>query len=199
MPKQVDHHQRRHEIAGALWRVVADRGVAAVSLRSVAAEAGVSMGLVQHYFGTKHQMVGFAMDTVAERVAQRHAAEVAHLPQPPAPRAAVRALLVQFVPTDQARRQEGHTLLGLLIGGPPDDPLAGRLRDGMRELREVVAGQIAEAGIAPDPETATTVLLGLTDGLAVHVIGGYLTPAAALAALDVHLDSVFGPAPDAVP
>lgn len=192
VPKQVDHEQRRREIAAALWRVVGARGVEAVSLRAVAAEAGVSMGLVQHYFHTRDEMLSFAMDTVAERVAQRYAAEVSQLPQPLSPRAAVRALLVQFLPGDEAARLEGHALLGFLIGGPPDDPLAERLRDGMRQLREFVGGQIAEAGLAADPETATTALLGLTDGLAVHVMGGYVTSDAALAALDTHLESVFG-------
>ncbi|NLZ97477.1 MAG: TetR family transcriptional regulator, partial [Micrococcus sp.] len=50
MPKIVDHEQRRRELAQAIWSIIALRGLSAVTLRSVAAEAGVSMGTVQHYF-----------------------------------------------------------------------------------------------------------------------------------------------------
>ncbi|WP_226346735.1 TetR family transcriptional regulator C-terminal domain-containing protein [Agilicoccus flavus] len=57
MPRQVDHAQRRSEISHAVWAVVARNGLDAVSLRTVAAEAGISAGRVQHYFATKDEMV----------------------------------------------------------------------------------------------------------------------------------------------
>lgn len=46
MPKQVDHDERRREIATAVLRLVTTGGVEAASLRTVAGEAGVSMGAV---------------------------------------------------------------------------------------------------------------------------------------------------------
>jgi TetR/AcrR family transcriptional regulator, transcriptional repressor of bet genes len=48
MPKQVDHEERRQEIAAAVVRLVTTRGIETASLRTVASEAGVSMGAVQH-------------------------------------------------------------------------------------------------------------------------------------------------------
>ena len=48
MPKLVDHHERRTLLAAALLRVAATRGLMDVSLRHVAAEAGVTAGMVQH-------------------------------------------------------------------------------------------------------------------------------------------------------
>ena len=94
MVKQVDHAARRRAIADALWRVVAREGFEGVSLRHVAAEAGVSMGMVQHYFHTKEQMLLFALDSMEERVGARFAAELARFPDLPPPQAAVRAFLV---------------------------------------------------------------------------------------------------------
>ena len=61
MPKQVDREERRRDIAAAVLRIVTTRGVEAASLRTVAAEAGVSMGAVQHYFTTKDEMLRFAL------------------------------------------------------------------------------------------------------------------------------------------
>ncbi|MGH3984905.1 MAG: TetR/AcrR family transcriptional regulator [Pseudonocardiaceae bacterium] len=193
MPKQVDHTERRRAIAEALWRVVAREGFEGVSLRHVAAEAGVSMGLVQHYFHTKEQMLLFALDTMEERVGARFAAELATLPDPPPPRAAVRAFFVQLLPLDEPRRAEGHSLYALLAGGLRHGELAQRLRTGMGQLREFVTGQVAAAGIAADPELAAATLMALADGLAAHVLGRHLSPEAAEAALDAQLDTVFGP------
>ncbi|MGH3910171.1 MAG: TetR/AcrR family transcriptional regulator, partial [Pseudonocardiaceae bacterium] len=64
MPKRVDHRARRTQIADALMRVAATKGLQAVSLRHVAHEAGVSAGMVQHYFRTKDEMMTFALEVV---------------------------------------------------------------------------------------------------------------------------------------
>lgn len=193
MPKQVDHTARRRAIADALWRVVAREGFEGVSLRHVAAEAGVSMGMVQHYFHTKEQMLLFALDTMEERAGARFAAELARLPDPPPPRAAVRALLIQLLPLDEARRAEGHSLYALLVGGLRPGELGQRLRTGMGQLREFLTGHVAASKVASDPESAAVTLMALTDGLAAHVLGGFLSPETAEAVLDAHLDTVFGP------
>ncbi|MFD9892984.1 TetR/AcrR family transcriptional regulator [Amycolatopsis sp. NPDC059027] len=71
MPKIVDRAERRREIADALLRLVAAGGVEAVSVRSVAAEAGVSAGAVQKYFSTKEELFRFALDLTGEFVEQR--------------------------------------------------------------------------------------------------------------------------------
>lgn len=191
MPKQVDHTARRRAIADALWRVVARDGFEDVSLRHVAAEAGVSMGLVQHYFRTKEQMLLFALDTMEELAGARFAAELASLPDAPPPRAVVRAFLIQLLPLDEARRTEGHSLYALLGGALRYDQIGERLRNGMAQLHEYVAAQIAAVGHAPDPEVAAAALLALADGMAAHVLVGYLTPATAIAALDCQLDAAF--------
>jgi AcrR family transcriptional regulator len=55
--------------------VIGSRGLEAVSLRDVAAQAGVSMGAVQHYFASKDQMLLFALSHMRDRVlARMHAA-----------------------------------------------------------------------------------------------------------------------------
>lgn len=53
-------------IRDAAVRTLADRGVAATSLRAVAEEAGVSVGLVQHYFRNKAGLVAAVDDHVLQ-------------------------------------------------------------------------------------------------------------------------------------
>ena len=69
LPKQVDRHERRREIAAAVVRVVGERGLQGVTFREVAAEAGVSVALVQHYFGTKDNLLIETLDMESARLA----------------------------------------------------------------------------------------------------------------------------------
>ena len=71
MPKIVDHEQRRRELAEALWRVIAESGPTAVSIRSVAAEAGWSPGSLRHYFQPREELLVFAMNLSEDRVTAR--------------------------------------------------------------------------------------------------------------------------------
>ncbi|GAA2441717.1 TetR/AcrR family transcriptional regulator [Streptomyces macrosporus] len=201
MPKRVDHHARRTLIADALMRVAADRGLEAVSLRHVAAEAGVSTGMVQHYFRTKDEMMTFAMETVGERTEARLTAAVEALGESPAPKALVRTLLTGLLPLDEPRRAEGRVALAFLAYSAARPRVAAALREDAAGMREVLAGRIRaaqDAGDAPeelDPDHAATALLALVDGLGVHVLGEHYAPETALAVLDAHLDTVFGPSP----
>lgn len=52
-----DAQRTRAAILQAARRLLADQDFAAVSIRDIAAAAGVSHGLVQHHFGTREQLV----------------------------------------------------------------------------------------------------------------------------------------------
>ena len=67
MPKIVDHEQRRAEIAEALWRVVARQGLEGATIRAVAAEAGWSRGIVEHYFDNKDELLAFSCRLAGDR------------------------------------------------------------------------------------------------------------------------------------
>src|SRR3954471_3719079 len=104
MPRQVDHDVRRLHIAQAVWRLATKGGLEQVTLRRVAAEAGVSARLLQYYFGTRAQLLLGALEilnTEAERRA-RERLEVSG--EAPSPRAVVRAVLLELLPLDEERR-----------------------------------------------------------------------------------------------
>jgi DNA-binding transcriptional regulator YbjK len=66
MPKIVDHDERRRIIVEALWRVVARDGAHEVSVRHVAAEAGMPKSSIGHYVGTMPQLMGLAVDQLVQ-------------------------------------------------------------------------------------------------------------------------------------
>lgn len=197
MPKQVDHEARRQQIAEAVCRLAGSHGLEAVSLRHVATEAGVSMGLVQHYFTTKDQMLLFAFQAMSERVEQRISEAVAALPHPQTVRSLLRALLVEMLPLGEHSRSEAPVWVAFLARAAVEPSLADLLRESGKALRDFVAGRISaaqEAGEAPtglDPDRETAALLALVDGLMMHALIGEEPPGAALATLDYHLDRIF--------
>ncbi|MEH1127781.1 TetR/AcrR family transcriptional regulator [Micromonospora sp. CPCC 206061] len=197
MPKVVDHHERRTLIADALLRVAARDGLEAVSLRHVATEAGVTSGMVQHYFRTKDEMMHFALGVVRERNEARITAAVTRLGPTPTPREFLQAFLTGLLPLDDASRADGLVALAFLAYAAVRPEAGASLRQDAPQLFAYIADQIrtaqaagtAHAGV--DPDAAATGLLGLTEGLGLYLLTGQTTPETALKTLDAHLAFVF--------
>lgn len=105
MPKQVDHDERRREIAGAVARLAGKRGLAAVTFREVAAEAGMSVALVQHYFRSKQNLLLQTVDIVSGRMTERFATRMSALGPGAGAIDRMRAVGVSFLPTDEDSRE----------------------------------------------------------------------------------------------
>lgn len=191
MPKIVDHDERRGRITAALLRLAARDGLDAVSLRHVAAEAGVTAGMVQHYFGSKDAMMTEAMRTTTARYEARIAAGVARLGDAPAPRAMIGVILHSFLPTDDEEAADGRVALSFQSYAATRADAAASLNEGNLLLRGHLAQLIAATG-SDDPDTTAIALLATAEGLAVHVLGSALPVADARAALDRALAAQLG-------
>ncbi|CAM4484223.1 TetR family transcriptional regulator C-terminal domain-containing protein [Nocardia ninae] len=195
MPKQVDHQERRQQIAAAVCRLAAAHGLEGVSLRHVAAEAGVSMGRVQHYFKTKDEMLLFAFGTISEDIEHRVTQAVSALPQPPDARSLVRALLIEMMPIGDHAKAEMPMWVAFFARAVVEPQMAELLRQGTRSLHGFVAEHISNARPASDScdaDREADILLSLTDGLMMRLMVGGIDAETALAALDHQLDRAFG-------
>jgi AcrR family transcriptional regulator len=198
MPKKVDHSSRRATIAESVWRLTAKGGVEAVTMRAVAADAGMSLGQVQHYFASKDELLAFAFELVGEQVAAR----VGQRDDPvteeePTPREFVRNVLVEMLPLDEQRSLEAHVSFAYLARAAVAPDLAARLRKLHAELQDFVVDQIRRGqrgGTVPvhlDPGREARTLLAVLDGLTAHALVGHHSPTDAELALDAHLDDLF--------
>ncbi|GAA4700562.1 transcriptional regulator, TetR family [Promicromonospora umidemergens] len=106
MPKLADHDQRRTQITSAARRVIARDGLAAATFQSVAAEAGISVRLVQYYFGTKRKFLLATHHAVVADAGARFTRRLSTLGAEPAPREVIRAILTELLPTDADRRRD---------------------------------------------------------------------------------------------
>jgi AcrR family transcriptional regulator len=198
MPQRVDHQERREHIAAALVRVVATQGLESVSLRHVPAQAGVTAGMVQHYFPSKDAMMQFAMDTASARFDKRITAAVEALGPEPSARELVAAVLTTLMPTtgpDAA--DDGRVALAFMAYAATRATVSADLQRSNVGLRDFIASRLRQAtseGLAPaslDCESAATILVALTDGLAVQMLSSDLPAETAAAALDAQLDQTF--------
>ena len=196
MPKRVDHEARRRAIAEAIFEVIGSRGLEAVSLRDVAAQAGVSMGAVQHYFASKEEMLLFALGHMRDRVLARMQAELAAIAEPTA-REIVRAAASAMLPMGEQGRQEAIVAGAFYSVATVHPVYADVLREGYQRLLAVSrqslrtaaeAGQIAD-GIDTDREAA--MLFFMIQGLIGPILIAILSPADALALIDHQLDRIF--------
>lgn len=198
MPKQVDHAQRRSQLAEALWSIAERDGLAAATVRRVAAEAGVSVGMVQHYFSTKDEMLLFALNWVGEDFANRITEKIAALPQPRDPYEVVWIILSERLPLQPRSRVHMQAMVTWLGRGVINPDLARYMHDGTAQLREYLAEQLRQAqqvGHVPDkidPISNADGLLALTDGLSSHLLQDLHTPEAALNILAQQLNHLFG-------
>lgn len=193
MPKQVDHAERRHQLADALWTIAERDGFAAATVRNVAAEAGVSVGMVQHYFSTKDEMLLFALTSVGEELGARVVAKIGALPEPRDPYEVVWIVLSDRLPLHPRSKVHAQALITWLSHGADDPELARYLSEGTHRIRDYLADQLRAAQVADrtDPVLTADGLLALTDGLTSHVLQGLHTPESAKAVLTEALRHVF--------
>jgi AcrR family transcriptional regulator len=198
MPKKVDHGERRREIIEALWRVAAQRGLAAVSFREVAAEARVSVRRVQYYFGTKAQLLAAAIQLLGERIVARGLARMAELGPEPTTRALLRAAIVGSLPSDDETSTDALLFLTFYIAAMTDTSLQSA--DALAAPRQTVGAVIdliqraAEAGetrAGVDPHKDGQMILAANTGLILAVLAGQQTYQQAMATMDHQLDRLF--------
>jgi TetR/AcrR family transcriptional regulator, transcriptional repressor of bet genes len=199
MPRQVDHQERREAIAEAIVRLVTTKGVEAASLRAVAAEAGVSMGAVQHYFTTRDEMLLFALE-YGNRIFGARVQKLIAERRPATLRETFRLFFSLLLPLDDDGRSGARLWAALIARGCVDEPTAKLAAEAYTNLTAFVDRQVTEA--ANERETADGIdvarsarhLVSVIEGLRWPLLFGVYSERDALAVLDAQLDLIFGPA-----
>jgi AcrR family transcriptional regulator len=111
VPRRADHDARRATLVEALWRVVRDHGIGEVSIRSVAAEAGMSPTALRYYFPSRDDLLEAAMLGTLERGTTR----VRPLLEAARDRAGVERVFLEMLPTDKLRRDDQEIYLAFAI------------------------------------------------------------------------------------
>ena len=167
MPKIVDHAQRRTEIIHALWAVIYERGIHAVTYQAVARAAGISVGRIQHYFSSKQELVHAGCRAIVETAADAHQERTGSL----APMEALAELLTASIPRSETFRLGMAVWYAYLAQATADPRIEEIIGDASRGTLERAASLLRSAG-APAREAPR--LVALSNGLAQSVLTGAL-------------------------
>ena len=170
MPKIVDHEQRRQLIVDGMWKIVQRDGFKAVSVRSVAAEVGLSKSTIAHYFNSQDEILAVAVQQQIEvNNRQFHALDMSSC----TPEIAVKAMLVA-IPTTPKQRRQSQVWLALLEHSGSSAQIAETLAYLNSEIRAalgVLLNALAQNGYVAqgrDLDAEVVKLHGLIDGLSVQ-------------------------------
>lgn len=177
MARTADHDARRRQILTGV-RVVARRdGLGHVTMAKAADAAGVSVGMVQHYFATKDQLLIDTARAVRHDVLARIDAATA---RSEARGARIESMLAdglaQLLPLDNRRRHETYLMHAFTGMALEHQPLRRHLRAEHEQLvaRVVLAlrnGKVCgEVDPDTDAETAGYATMALTEGLAARLL-----------------------------
>jgi len=171
MPKVVDADERRHVLAAAAARVIAASGIAATTLRDVAAEAGLTTGSLTHYFSDKHELLIFTLQASLEhRRAAHPRADTGDVV------ADLRSLLEGVLPISDVARLHWIVSIAFAAEAAADDELAAVQRRAYRHFLESATDLVARAratrriAVAGDPATTAQLLIALADGVALQAL-----------------------------
>ncbi len=165
-----------------------------MSLITVAAQAGVSPGRVQHYFPTKRELVEAAFERGNALSSGRISAKARPDDQDVSRRRLLTVVLTELIPYDAVTRAHLRVRQSFTAVALADEAIAARLRVDYAKLH----GQLADllrydqaAGhirAGTDPAVAAVTLVALAEGLAYYVLIG-VCPAEA--ARDQVLAAIF--------
>lgn len=167
---------KRTEIVEGVWAVIARQGIAAVSVRSVAAAAGVSPGRVQHYFATKTQLVRASAEAMLQGAAEANPGALGDPTDP----ATLRVLLTHAI-EPAASSRAGTSVYFNFVAASVGDPWIGQALAQARggvvdEVERCLRAQGVEANAS---ELAFEMTL-LAEGATQSVFLGWCSPEQAL-------------------
>jgi AcrR family transcriptional regulator len=170
MEQMSSRRHRQAAIIDAVTGIVAERGLDHVSVREVAAAAGVSIGTVQHYFPTKQQMLAAAYTDAVRRIRAR--LEALQLDRDA--RGNLALVLRELLPLDDQRRVETRVYMAFAAAAATSPSLADIQQTILTELHTALTDAFAQAwGDTATPARcllAAHAAIALADGLAFHAV-----------------------------
>ncbi|MFI8833502.1 TetR family transcriptional regulator C-terminal domain-containing protein [Streptomyces afghaniensis] len=198
-PTDVRARQRRR-IAEAVWRIAAEQGLDAASMRRIAAEARVSLRVVQYHFDSKHALMVDALRLLHEENERLAQGRIPYDMTEPC--ALLRAVLDEFLPLDEQRAFALRVFTAYYARSLTDPVLAEVFLTAEQPLERLVADIIgvgeAAGSTAPgiDRVYEADLLVSGAIGLGLDVVHGRRSLADVRTVLDYHLGRIFPDATD---
>lgn len=180
---------RRIEIMEAVERLLARGGINAVTMRAVAAEADVSLRLVQYYGSTKDDLLGAVLDRLADKSVERWQAR-ARRQGYGSPLEVIKAFYDEALPTDLAS-QDFHRLgVSMEALAITDPDMGGRAyQRHLSGLGDHLSGVLKFSGLSATVARRLALeVMALAHGVGTLAMTGQLSEAEAQALIKDYLE-----------
>ena len=177
------------EILRAVWVVIAERGMDQVSMRTVAATAGVSVGRIQYRFRSKAELLHASLKAMLRAAVDEHIVATAQAGS----FETLWHLLAQPIPRGETARLGVSIVYQYAAAGITQPELAQLLTETRRSAEDAATHEVRV--LAPqlrDPRSVARSLIATADGLSLRVLLGGLSANAAEEALRGALDRAVG-------
>ena len=189
---------RRRQIMEAVIDLTVEGGLPAATFRTIAEHAGVSVRLVQYYFGDKDRLLADTLAFVGREAAHRIAMALGEV-DTSSPRDVVRTICQQFLPIDEERRRAMLVFIAFRTAALTDSSLASSQTLGLAESLIATFRQQLETATPNRPaeelESEAILLVSALTGLANMMLAGEATSEAVLRHVEFAIDrSMLDPA-----
>lgn len=196
MPKIVDHHKRKIQIAEATWKVIVEEGIEQATVRKIAETAGLSVGAVRHYFASQSELLRFSMELVSDRVKQR--VKTRKFPKGPVSLEFIADGVCEVLPIDDERKIEMEVWLAFSAKVLVDNTLhelSNKMYNDMHQGFKKVIETLQLLQFAKDEldlNMEVNRLHAIVDGMAMHHVlnSKQLTQEKMIQTLNYHLQSL---------
>ena len=192
-----DRDARRQLYVEAVWRIAERDGVERASMRAIAAEAGTSVGMLQHHFTEKDEILEAAIRSRMESKSAGLARAVRRLGPDADPALVLAVALRHRLPLTRSLRVEAQ-VLGRWLGGDMRSPLKSAvLSQSERELHDVIVPALLDARAQGrlvdrvDIDGIAGALLALNDGLMHLLVLGRCSPRRAIDIIDAQIGALL--------
>ena len=169
MARTIDRDVRKVQLAQAVWQVILDRGISAVSVRTVAEQAGVVVGSLRHVFPTRAELLQFSAELMVQRATDR----VLTVREGLDPAEYALEVLKNFLPLTADSRAELEVNIALIAESPALPQLVSIRNRAYEELGNACLRLTEKLACRPsDPELVERArhLHAVLDGLAIHLL-----------------------------
>lgn len=165
--------ERREALLVAAVHVIAQRGIDGTRYQDVAEEAGVSVGTLQHYFGTRRAMI---IDAIAHSVAIGGASVLERIEGITDPAMRLETIIAWATDGLEGREDEWKVWLEGLAVAARDPEIEGAVIAAYSTWQAPIAEAIAEGArngqFLPivEPDEAAAIILAAIDGVALQIL-----------------------------
>jgi len=165
--------ERRQSIARAAWELIGEKGIAATTMRDIAQRAGVSLGVVNHFFENRQDVIDAALAGACET----YVASVEELcGESRRPEEVLRSVLWAGLPYSPEQENWARSWLDFWSHASREPALREVINNTYDTWRDAIADAVRGAQVTGevnsgiDADLLAKLIAAVTDGLLLHAV-----------------------------